>query len=80
MLAEIAPGANVGGAPFLDDLLEEAFVSHRALPMLREAGGCRARQAVRRQLVELDAHRQGDAVAEGERFALTEGRQELQQG
>ena len=38
----------------------------------------RGRQ-LRRQLVELDAHRQGDAVAEGERFALTERRQELQQ-
>jgi hypothetical protein len=48
------------------------FIADRALPVLVK---CRAaRKRVRRQLVELDAHGQRNAVAEGERLALAERR------
>ena len=78
LLVGIDAMARARRAPALDDLVQIVLVADRILPLLGKLRGRGARQAVPRKFVEFDTYRQRHAVAECDRFALTERRQKFQ--
>ncbi len=71
--------AGAGAAPALEHCADELFVEAGAEIVAGAALGIAHRKQLRRQLLELDARRQGHTLAERKHFAGAERRQEIEQ-